>query len=1286
MLCSHSSRLSASETMLDLKRASLFTIARLAEFSEVVADPLFYEKAATILTHLERALSDPISLANVMVLARNVVQFTPTMRGRIADPTALSVLANLLLSADQNLSRLGADVLTHALYFEKPKVRHATRAEVNQRTAPGPPSLELRDSKLSVADVRRVMMPGWKLLFAASICSPVTEDDEEMTLLTQELDDVCELMQMTTRGQLLRLLIELHLCLAETRADSLPARESDNFEDVIADRELRLAPTKSGCLQYVLPGVFRSSPDSYDRSFLGSARLWHFVRTLWRVCRSADAAFDTRVLSTASLAHIGTVLSRWKEQRDVRHSTLATKRRARFLRFIVVVVEAVPTSHVSSAVRSDLIGVADLFFENEVVPGVAYELLYTLCCQDPSSVEQVLQQFTRGTESFSVQMTTSFANFVRGIRLEYLAVRVCASKIKGQETESAVTLLDPRVPSAPAIAYAVGLLNLLSVRLPAVVSWLIECQGVQTLLDLVLLDTAFTSALPPNIRASFASSLLELLGRVLTDHPVTKQAVEADARVLIRIVSFVYALQSHTQLAALELIRVLAVSPPIRAMLVQLELEISSTRMVDSSVNETLQVRLSELQVSPPPRLRDVVELAHLLQVPLFADLTTAELVRLSLGFVESRLLDEEAFMILAADGHFSAVPSWMLSSSDDSTRVLPVANQINRIGIAFQTATTALAADGPLMVYKLQREGYYRCTTRLVRKRVAKRAAKLRCYSDNTAVGQRAPAHTTGGLLARLCRFLVEDRAELVRRVVFSSQRAEQDVLRKVCAKQLSDVMNLLSLAPLFSSVSRDALARAAYSLEAPRLVTLGDSNLCEPDSMWLVLSENWRVTITNDNSYESDTGSVRVEIGRRGSLIGHPEWLFGAFASQFRLRFPTHTHLVAVYAVEVTRHDLLAALGESTTLEIADICQQAVKSGGLEAFLAMTAAPKASDTPHASRPVSMLRPTHQIAALQLLKLLAADRDMALMLVANAWATRILIEVTVSALPSTLVSLALDIVKALANDQVVCSKFLELEAKDVGVEVSSGAEKDRGGTEGKVPAVVGLLRQFSVRQWATNASVLRRFFALQYCVFENVLSAAETISQTWTSAYFDACQFVLQQDQLSGFQTAEVAAAHFVRAIPRHNDLVKQRGRASSLHLEALHVLLRAPEPIRCANVMALACFLCADSYSVWTQVEVSADSFDQVLQTLATDLEMMSKAPDAPRTLCGDEDPHMLIRSYCAFVELICSSQVDEVRDGAIRERLELRFSVLSALLRLLSQFDNHHDVRCCRVTGRR
>ncbi|TYZ57783.1 hypothetical protein PybrP1_003242, partial [[Pythium] brassicae (nom. inval.)] len=1071
---SHLARAEASETTLDRKRASLFTIARLAECREVVADPLFQEKAAALLAQPERMLGDPVSLANLMVLTRNVVELTPTMRGRIAGPTTLSALVSLLLSADHDLARLGADVLAHALYFERSKERHATRAAAT-----------------------------------------------------------------------------------------------------------------------------------------------------------------------------------------------------------VAVVEATPGPLLSSAVGSDLIGVAGLFFESDIAAGVAYELLYTLCYQYPSSVEKVLEQFTRADEGQPPQVATGFVNFVRGIRLEYLSVRVSASKIKGQETERAVTLLDPRAPSAPAIAYAVGLLNILSVRSPAVVPWLIECQGIQALFDLLQLDATFTSKLPTNIRATFTSSVVELLGRAVAGNPVAAQAVAADARVLIRIVSFVYALESRTQLAVLGLLRVLAASAPIRAMLVQLELTTSSARTVDSSMLEFLQGRLSELRVSRPLRPREVLELSHILQIPLFADLTTAELLRLSLGFVESRLVEDAAFMILAADGHFSAVPHWMLSTSSDSdVQFLHPTNQnycsqMEHVGSAFQEACAASAASGSLMVYKIQQEGYYRCTTPVVRKHVAKRALKLLRHDINSSVRPHVQAHATSGLIARLCRFLVEDRAELVRRAAFASKRDEHEVFSGASAKKLSNVMSLLSRVPLFSSVSRDALACLAYSLDAPRVVALGGSGVCDPDSLWLILSEDWRVTITSD-SHERDGDSERAVIGRRGSLICCPEWLIGACASRCRLRFTADAHATAVaYAVEVSRRNLLAALGESATHEITNRFQQAAEDGDGEALAAMTAAPL-GEAPHPSRSGYDLRPQQQVAALQLLKLLIADRDMALALVSNVWAARIVIEVAVSALSGAIVSLALDIVDSLVNDEVVCCKFRELKTEEITTEAPRHCHEESAVVE-NIPAVVSLVRQFAVLQWATNAAILKQFFGLQHCVFETVPSAAENIAQIWTPAYFDSCLFVLQLDRLSRFRTAEVTAAHFVRAIPRHGQLVKQRGRASSLHLETMHVLIRAPEPIRCSNLMALACFLWKGSGEVWTQVEVSADSFDQ----------LMSSAPEATSALSGDEDPRVLIPRYCEFVELICSNEVDKVRDRAIRERLESRFSVLSALLLLLSKYDNYHYVRCIRST---
>lgn len=1268
-------RIGDSSPALDVKRASLFTLARLAEFPENVADPLFQEKAAALLAHVEQMRGDDVSLANLMVLTRNFVQFTPKMRSRIADTTTLSALVSLLMLSDEEPSRIGADVLAHALYFEKPKGRRAvgatTSSGIRQRTVHAVASSASIDAKLSVESVRHAMLPGWRRLFYASSSAGLAtaRDDDGMMLLSQELDEGCAMLPVATREELLRVLLELHLPRRVHRDSEPRAREIEPDADVIMDQEPLPLPREPRFLQYVLPAAFRSAPEPYDTSLVGSARLWHFVRLLWRMCSFAGNTSIHEFLSRVAIGQVGDILSQWTAQRDVGHSERSIERRARFLRFVVTVVDSVPEIAASSLLGADFVGIADLFFENEIASGVAYELLYTLCCQDSANTERLLQHFTTTGEDRSMCMPQGFLSFIRGVKLEYLPVRVSTLKARSQDTETAVTLLDPRAPSTPAIAYGIGVLNFLSSRSSIVANWIVEMQGIQTLFDLLMLDAAFTSRLPPSVRVTYTSNLAELLGNVVAVNTGAVQLIQADARLLSRIVSLMYAIKSRTQLAALGLLLRLTEHPRTTDMLCELENMTTSVSVVDTTMVERLQSRLDELRITPPLRPKEVVELAHMLQIPFFLDLTTTEIMRLSLGFVESRLIEDESFMILAGDGHFSDVPSWMLCEelqSTDSKHQVQQSSVMKRIRETFLRA--GAAQESPIL-YKIQRDGYCRFTTQAVRKRIAKRTLQLLAQENEFNGYDSGHDRATPGLISRLCRFLVEDRAEIVRRVSFAKRLSEQNVFRSAQSKKLCDLVTLLSHLPLFSGVSRDNIACLAHTLSSPRMVAVHDlENSCS-DSAWLILDDDVQYAINSICKEHTMTTCAR-----RGTLIGLPEWLGGTQPSVVQVRFTTRTARVAVFATALTERNLRDGLGEQLFLEITQRCRNVMKEGGADGLVPLMKPTNdgAGVPPNTLSPSSEHRQQQQIAALQLLKQLIATEDMALKLVTNAWATRVIIDVATSALPPTIVVLALEIIGTLAADQASCRLFCRVKPIAYTEDDNDASEETSIGSD--LSAFVYLVCYFSIAQWSTNPLVLQRFFDLQHHVFGNNPPATESISRIWTTEYFVACQFVLHQDTLSEFRSAEVVAEHLTRAIPSHSSLVQERCLALTLHLDVVAILMQSAEPIQGENLLELVCFLCEEPVAraqVWTQVDISADSFDQVLRSIASNLQSVRLTHSAPSSSSSNltGGSRKTIRSYCEFMNLICSSEIDDVRDAAIRERVELRFSILSTLIPMLS-----------------
>lgn len=1264
---------------LDLQRASLFVIARLAEYRKVVLDPLFQEKAGTLLAHVDDLRHDHISLANAMILTRNFAHFTPGMQSRIADPSNLSALIELLQSEEDDVPYIAADVLAHALYFAKPKAHPNGAAGVGSSSKSAMRINPLEPAP-SVDDLRRAFLPGWRRFFLASS----GEDDGDMQLLIQGLDDVCAMLADPTREKLLRVVLDIHLRQPQIVVDGALGMQQDEEKkcrsDVIAERDAVPLSGKARHLQPVLPAPFRNLPEPHDSSFHGSAHLWRFLRKLWLLTLKEDLA-SSFLGSSLSLSRIQVVLGRWKTQGNVTFSSLTHERRARFLGFIVGIMEACPNNIAVSGVLDDIVGIVDELVGNPTTSGVAYQLLYTVCKQSPQSVDKILQHFAGSdgnhNDNNAPQMSRAFRSLMQGVMLEHLVIRLSVSKIKGQETDNTVTMLDPRAPSSPAIAYAIGLLNLMSARSPDVVPWFIESQGVQVIFDLLLMDSALLVLLPPSIKSVFHSSVVKILSRVLQSHPDTDRFIIADARILHRIVRLAYSLKSHTQLAALELLHSLSKSSKIRDMLFRLEYFSSSLYVVEDWMADCFHARCTDLQVAPPLRSREIVELAHLMQLPFFVDLRTPELMRLSMCFVESRLVEEDSLMIVVGDGRFGKIPAWTVSEIYGSETVaqkrMSELQVMKGIDEEFKHVVSKRSAEGSLMMYKIQREGYWRSTTALVRKHVAKRIEQF-VTRDEQFFGHTHYKHASSGLISRACRLLIEDRAELVRRVAFTKQLSEETVFQAVTKRRLSDLLTLLANSQLFAGVSRDKLACLVYRLRSPTQSSLKDFEEGQVMSLMVILEENAKYEVhIKDQGLGIDDTVINGSL-HRGSFLGFPQWLTGENAGGNFSNASIHVDRINVLTTSITLGDLKAELGESETRFLIQRCQQTLQHGEARELLNLMTLPVQLSDPHCQNGE---RDQLQSTALLLLEQLVSSRDFAARMLTNTWTIQIICEVAVSALSSSIVSTALEILSVLVKDEVLCKRFCALDIPLSEVETS---EEPCPSWASKLGTFLALVRHFPIAQWATDAHVLTRYFRIQSHVFKNIPIMFKNVSEVWTLEYLQQCQFVFQQDRHSEFQTAEIVAAHLIPAIHQHPELLIEGFRATSMHLDVVNVLSSADNsPLPCESLMELTRFFCLDAVlhaQIWTSAHISIESFDPVLCTVATNLLTFRAATSSSSQHINRN--HQMIRTYCEFILLICASDVDEARDVAFRERVEVRFSILSTLIQLLSSFEVIHLVR--------
>lgn len=1245
-------------------------------------DPLFQEKTASLLAHVDAMHADSISLANMMVLSRNFSLFTPGMQGRVADEVNLSALLGLLGAGDDGIAYLVADVLAHALYFVQPaasnplkKSSGATSAHRKSIPAGVMPPAGSQVSKSPGESLRRALLPSWKRLVSDS----KGEEDGNMILLEDELDVACSMLPRPALEELLRLLVALHLRVPERSLSAERDADAEYDPEGVIPKRNQLPPAqRRRPLQYVLPASFRNSLESDDASFHGSAHMWQFLRKIWRMClrrNSSIVEIFSHEEQISSLSQIAVILSRWKPQTGCSISAMTYERRARFVGFSISVIEVAPQLFNSVAFVDEIVGVVEGFLGSPSTVGVAYELLYILCNQRPETVDWITQHFQSPStdDEDTPRMSASFRRLLGGVTLEHLLVTMSVAKAKGHETGSSVAMLDPRAPSTPALAFAIGLLNILSARSPVVLTWFVECQSAQLLFDLLIMDTNYTGSLAPHVRYAFVSSLVGLLVRLLELHPDLTRWFVADARILYRVVRLVYSLKSHVQLAALELLQRLMVSPEIKEMLFRMEYFSSSMSAVEDWMVDCFQERCSQLQVTPAFRPREVAELAHLSQLPFFLDLKTTELVHLSMCFVESHLVEKESLMIIARDGRFGRIPEWMvadaLRSEAAASVYLKKFQALKRIEEEFQHAVDKKSAKGSLLLYKISKEGYWRCTTPMTRKVISERIVQF-LTRDEQFVGHDRHTHASTGLISRVCRFLIEDRAELVRRVAFTKQLSEQTVLAEISKKKLNDLLSLLCDCPFFNGLGRDKLACLAYRLSSPVQIAVAKHMNDQTMPLMLLLDEDVEYELLVLHPHEAKLSGIL----HRGSLIGFPRWLIGEPRCEPFFESQTSVDRANLFIVTLAYEDLQAELGDADVQALIQRFQNLIRDdGGLRQHPGLKAAHETLSKPPRH---GLERKQLQNAGLSLLLQLVSSREFATRFLTNVWAVQIVYEVATSALSSRLVGSALEILRTLAEDELLCKRLCNLEVRAIGDETNHGCPN----WASNLRLFLGLMQHFSIVQWAADASILDKFFRIQHHVIQHIPVVTNNIRDVWTMEYMQQCQHVLQQDIDSQFRTAETVAAHLSLAMHLHADFVMERSRALSLHLDVIRILTRLNSSPQCVHLLRLLSFFCADKalrVELWMSGLACIEAFDPALVAIAADLDALHKTTRGLHE--SQEEAQQRVQVYCGFVQTICAADIDEELDLAFRERVERKFSLLLILVRLISRFEALRNVRC-------
>ncbi|KAG3067688.1 hypothetical protein PC121_g10445 [Phytophthora cactorum] len=750
-----------------IRRASAFTLARLAEFPLIVRDTFFQENMAMIsyasldndglqVSNPER---DTVVLANEMILTRNQRLLTPGLQGRSVDDGVLSLLVRLLVSEEsdsQEVGVLAGDVLAGLLYFQgnsrDGKRLYSVLWHYTRALSPSKSNKDLAhpSSKRLTAYLHNWIGPMLQKLRQSSFG---TFHEDTAQLLSDELAYTDKHLEETSGRELLRVLVSLLLsptgiCGTMANSNNLRSSDLDIIQTYSHERRAHLRPRS---LQYVFNASDRSMRESNDYSFHGSAHLWLFLRKLWELSITELSERKRASISEVRdivVAIIPRVLTSWNRECAFRYSAVAFDRRKCFLDFVIAVGKW--DLSVLSVINAKTI--VEIVVRNggdaPVTMGREYLLLKEMCQHIPENIGLMMKCFGLDCVNDPRSKPSDFFRmFWSPAHLKLLPVKFTLA------VKTKMTILDPSPDAELVTIFGIDLLKLLSSRIPLAAKWFVDCQGETQLLDMMLLASK-ASALQmqhPLVR-SFLSNLLWLTNQLLElDHATYQRIFTSDPRFLRCVVDLIYAPAHEVQTSAIKLLRNLAQQPRIFTMLSRLENVIYSIGTVSADVISYAGEKLNKCQISPPLSQDCVALFAHLSFVPFFTDLSVTELVKLSLGFRPCRQPEPLCWMILMNDGRFSSIPEWMFAEQSNTTTMASFTSAMKRIQKRFEGFLGVQPEKASFSMYTIDQDTYITHTSATTRRRVARRLdSLLKAYTDDSTM-YRGSVRTRNGLAMRL-------------------------------------------------------------------------------------------------------------------------------------------------------------------------------------------------------------------------------------------------------------------------------------------------------------------------------------------------------------------------------------------------------------------------------------------------------------------------------------------------------------------------------------------------------
>lgn len=743
--------------------------------------------------------------------------------------------------------------------------------------------------------------------------------------------------------------------------------------------------------------------DTCDRSFSGSAKLWTFVRLLWR---SQGGLINTGASQReAQLARIVALFSKWGSSgQDASISMTLLARRQQLVSFVNEIMANTP-SVCTGRKMEDLIKTLETFGILSGSVGDCYSLVNAKSRAVPAQAMHLVEYLSTSpweqlsdAHSHSHRLRPASCLMWMPAHPRYTIRWISTARVLQKDSSRpSYRMLELCVDTESGISGALALLDTLSTMQLRMLSDFLRCHGTSFLVD-VLLRSVNMKASTVHDWHRVVTSSLRVLTKCLQLNPNVVRFFIADPRLIHAVKSNVFATKREVQVAAVELLNALIrQSTMIATTLRHAEDWSTPTVKVKSWMIEAVQSQTSRLQLGHlrsressdaiPLNRKQLVQLAHLMRLPLFSRADTVELARLCMAFSETRLVDNDSFSVLLGDARFAVPVPWMsLPAASDHI-------QVHREGFA-QDISKRKAAGVPLLMNSMPQSLFLDGCGQITRSAIAR---EISLHFERADSSQKHPT-----CLVRRChRFLVEDRAEIVRRVTFKKNLNQADVMSQF-SRRCNDTLSMLAAAPVFEGISLDSLACLALALGEPAHHRLNDVTCGHPRGLLLLL-----IYSANVKAHIQLKSRTMTRHLKRGDIVAYPQ-----DKDDSRIDLVVDTSPSSVRMLVISDNVLHQELEPHELQVLRDRCRLLEKSSdAVESYKRRSRSFHRRD-----RGIPALR-SLQFEALTMMALLAKHTtEKALTVAQNTGAVRALLDVVHSDLDDSLVEAALDVIATITR------------------------------------------------------------------------------------------------------------------------------------------------------------------------------------------------------------------------------------------------------------------------------